>query len=312
MFKLEQMNYNPGLTQTDVFDAELSRFLPVFIFYPTQENTKMEQYGPFEIEIARDGSIAKGEFPVVVISHGSGGAPMAYRTLAMNLATRGYVVCLPEHTKNHRMDNEWEGSLENLQNRPRHLQLVIDMIGSSNQFGDFVKEEETTIIGHSVGGYSALAIAGGIPNTKHIVEFCKQAAQTQNPICIPILKHKIEEQQIDVDKDPRVKNIVLLAATTLDFASEGALKNVDAKVAMFMPENDVAVKESIEVLDRQLPPGQFECEVVQNANHYSFLSPFPEKLLHLVGPAGQDAKNFNREAFHSHLLNKIDKLIQEN
>lgn len=47
---------------------------------------------------------------LVLISHGSGGLPFVYRSIARHLARSGFIVGLPEHPHNNRNDNclEWK------------------------------------------------------------------------------------------------------------------------------------------------------------------------------------------------------------
>jgi predicted dienelactone hydrolase len=41
--------------------------------------------------------------------------------------------------------------------------------------------------------------------------------------------------------------------------------------------------------------------VLQNANHYSFIAPFPESIKGRVGEAAQDPDGFDRAAMHAKL-----------
>lgn len=61
----------------------------------------------------------------MVISHGTGGSHLAYRTIAAHLAKSGYVVALLEHPGNNHDNNELSGTVENLTNRPRHVRLAM-------------------------------------------------------------------------------------------------------------------------------------------------------------------------------------------
>jgi dienelactone hydrolase len=78
--------------------------------------------------VALDAPPADGVWPLVVISHGNSGTPWAYRQLAKHLVLAGFVVALPAHTGNTRLDNSLAGTAANLANRPRHLTLAIDAV----------------------------------------------------------------------------------------------------------------------------------------------------------------------------------------
>jgi predicted dienelactone hydrolase len=65
-----------------------------------------------------------------------------------------------EHYGNNRNNNELEKSVKNLQYRPRHLSLTIDYL-LSETFWTKYSYRQNWVIGHSFGGYTALA--GGKP-----------------------------------------------------------------------------------------------------------------------------------------------------
>lgn len=50
-------------------------------------------------------------------------------------------------------------------NRPRHLRIAMDWFFDSNKFNRYLKPDSVSIIGHSMGGYTALAVAGGKPTS---------------------------------------------------------------------------------------------------------------------------------------------------
>ena len=47
-------------------------------------------------------------------------------------------------------------------NRPRHIRTAINWFFDSEKFARFLKTDYISIIGHSMGGYTSLAVAGGI------------------------------------------------------------------------------------------------------------------------------------------------------
>jgi predicted dienelactone hydrolase len=68
--------------------------------------------------------VAAGSFPLVVVSHGTGGSHLLYRALAAHLARNGFVVALPEHPQNNRNDNDLGGTAANLAQRPRPVEVT--------------------------------------------------------------------------------------------------------------------------------------------------------------------------------------------
>lgn len=67
---------------------------------------------------------------------------------------------LPEHPGNNRADNTIAGTIANLVNRPRHIRLLIDAAFDNLVIGPALLRDKVALIGHSMGGYTALAVAG--------------------------------------------------------------------------------------------------------------------------------------------------------
>jgi predicted dienelactone hydrolase len=203
-----------GIRKFELTDGLSTERFPMMALYPTITPPTPVKLGPFTEQLSPDAPIATGKHLLVAISHGSGGSHLAYRTLASHLACSGCVVALPEHPGN-RDDNRLEGTLENLRGKPRSISLAIDAVTADPMFGPHVSRDTAAVIGHSMGGYTALAAAGGVPR------------------CSPE-----SGNVVDVHGDPRVKAVVLMAPATPWFFAEGSLSGVRVPVLMFTAEHD--------------------------------------------------------------------------
>ncbi len=118
-------------------------------------------------------------------------------------------------------------------------------------------------------GYTALAVAGGKP--------------WANP-----------KQKIDVmpDPDSRIRALVLLAPATAFYQPDESLSNVTIPILMLVGEHDPITPkwQADVVLDRVPDRSQVTCRVIENAGHFSFLSPFPPHMKNasfsIHGPRG--------------------------
>ena len=235
--------------------------------------------------VAHNGEIAAADSPLIVISHGNGGSHLGYRTLADYLACHGFVVAMPEHPRNNRNNNELAGTAENLENRPRHLRLAVDWMFASEQFGSRLRADTVAVIGHSLGGYTALALAGGRPTA-----FGHETPDNQ-------------PRPISVEPDPRVKALVLLAPATAWFMNPGALRGVNVPILLWTAEHDSwtppfhgdLVKAGVAA--REL----VEHRVAEGGGHFAFLSPFPQAMRSPAFAPSQDPPGFDRTQFHEEL-----------
>lgn len=124
----------------------------MIVMYPTDAPEQTDRMGPYSLEVARDAAPLDGEFRMVLISHGTGGSPLVYRSLARHLARSGFIVGLLEHPFNNRNDNSLEGTVQNLTYRPRHLRMAADWFFEDERFKGLLQPGGHSVIGHSMGG----------------------------------------------------------------------------------------------------------------------------------------------------------------
>lgn len=172
----------PGDFAVGVRSAEVTgsrgRVLPVQIWYPVDPDddggAKPATY-PFpglEVPSAMglaDAPIASGPFPLVVYSHGDGGLRYVSAFLTEHLASHGFIVVAPGHTGNTAVDSFAGTSEDQAQvalDRPQDMSDTISAaLAGDAGFEDTAAEtnpEAISVIGHSFGGYTALAVAGGV------------------------------------------------------------------------------------------------------------------------------------------------------
>ncbi len=277
-----------GSRQMQVKDDTKDVSFPALVLYPTRLPPTPTAFGAYTIDVSPDAPVADGRFPLVVVSHGSGGSHLLYRTIGTHLAKSGYVVALLEHPGNNRNNNELANAHENLENRPRHVRLAIDAVASDAQFSACVRSNNVAIIGHSMGGYTALAVAGGTPWSE-------------------------SRQRVEVVPDPRVRTLVLLAPATAWYLPEGSLGNVTVPILMLIAEHDAFTPRwhADLVLNGVPDRGQVTCRVIANAGHFSFLSPFPLHMRLANFLPSTDPEGFDREEFHEWLPGELLDYLDE-
>lgn len=269
-----------GSRQIQVHDDARGLSFPVLILYPTETPSAPAQFGPYPFDVSPEAPVAEGRFPLVVVSHGNGGSPFVYRTITTHLTRNGYVVAHLEHPGNSRNDNSLEGTYENLVRRPRHVRLTIDAV--SQALGAPARQDNVAVLGHSMGGYAALALAGGIPWTK-------------------------DRERVDVVPDPRVRALVLMAPGTAFFFPPDSLRDVTIPILMLTAEHDpVTPRWQAELLlDRVPDRNQVTWREIENAGHFSFLSPFPPQMKKPQFLPSTDPEGFDREKLHERLPGEI-------
>jgi predicted dienelactone hydrolase len=171
--------YAVGVT-TITIDADTDRPLTVDVWFPIDDagDAPLHQY-TFLPEVyfespaavtANAGQIsADGPFPLVVYSHGSGGLRYIAADYTEAIASYGYVVAAADHTGNTAVElvlGVESDRAANAFNRPNDVISVIDALtdpqGTEGAgFVSSVDAERVAVTGHSTGGYTTYAVAGG-------------------------------------------------------------------------------------------------------------------------------------------------------
>lgn len=282
-----------GYRRVELFDEQLDITFPMFVMYPTITPEKLEKIGPYHLNVSSNAVTQEGVFRLVLISHGTGGSPLVYRTIARHLARNGFVVGMLEHPYNNRNDNTLEGTIDNLTIRPKHISMAIDWFFNSEDFTKFLKPDSVSVIGHSMGGYTALAASGGIPSS-----FPNESSDEKSHL-------------INVTPDYRIKSLVLLAPASVWFKTKGALEGINIPVLMLVGEKDQFTPYfHAEIIFNGITDNtKIQHRIVENAGHFSFLSPFPKEMMNASFLPSQDPPGFNREYFHHELNEEITEFL---
>ena len=174
--------YDVGVT-TITINAGTERPLTLDVWFPIADvgDAPLHQYtlipgvyyeSPDAVTATADQIAPDGPYPLVVYTHGSGGLRYIASYYTEAIASYGYIVAAPDHTGNTAADrllgSEAEFDVTAL-NRPNDVEAVINAMldPTSTETAGFVAAvdpDSIAVTGHSFGGFTALAVAGGYEN----------------------------------------------------------------------------------------------------------------------------------------------------
>lgn len=156
--------------------------MEIFAWYPTVEQVSENMYFQnITSTVGKDAAIANGEFPVVLFSHGFFGCAAQSAWLTEEIARNGYVVLAVNHD-DALCDDGLVGSepagpslLEpQLWNESSFVErkndfdtLLQAVILERSPLANHIDTESIAVMGHSLGGYTALGYAGGWDSWKN-------------------------------------------------------------------------------------------------------------------------------------------------
>jgi len=148
--------------------ARPGRELPAAIWYPAQApvTTAPVRYHGVPGDAFPDAPrAAGGPFPVVVLSHGSGGVKESAAYLGERLAAAGYLVAAVDHVGDTFTTIDLARRQEITRERPRDVSALLDALaappaGAPAALAGAADLDRVGVYGHSFGGYTALALAG--------------------------------------------------------------------------------------------------------------------------------------------------------
>ena len=285
------------------------RPLPVAIWYPSTAPEKAEPLALGEQRVARDGPIAAGRHPLIVISHGTGGSNADHFDTARALAAAGFVVAAPTHTGDTQGDRSRSMRITE---RSGHLSAAIDYMTGAWRDRAAIDPARIGVFGFSAGGFTALVAIGGAPDTSLLERHCavhphffdcqlvRQFAAPQDAAVTATPVH-----------DPRIRAAVVAApALGFTFAPKG-LANVSVPVQLWRAEWDTVLPQPFYAETvRGLLPKPPEYHVVPGADHFDFLPPCSAALAK-AAPSICGAGIFDRTAFHKTFNSEVVRFFRK-
>ncbi len=276
-----------GIGQRDyVFeDKSRNRKLVTHIWYPIDSKLKtapIKEGSPFlPVTAAVDAPLAKNNsstFPILLLSHGSGGRANKLFWITQHFVHSGIIVVGVDHPGNMTGDNSADG-LMRIWNRPQYLSYALDRLSETSEFKSHLDMTRVAALGHSAGGTTALLLGGARLSSTKFTSPTPNCAGTKDPYYATLCEqmkgldlHSFPRKQVEGDySDARVKAIVALDPGMAQSFDDDSLKKLKAKPYLFIadklnaPQDEIYSKEFLKKFPIE------SREVVSNSFHMTFL-----------------------------------------
>lgn len=266
------------------FDVAAGIELPIvsFITYPTIDKSEKQTYefpymnssfGVFEHMLepgeAPEFAEPQTKYPLIILSHGHTAHGVYDIAHAHNLSRNGYIVVVIFYGDNRTLIPNSFNTHQSFM-RPMQTKVVLDAVLANEAFGPRIDTDNIGISGHSFGGFTPLALAGGDVQGRP-----------------------------DSTKDDRIKAVVAAAPwvggvydgdEVFAFGDDNeSLSNVDIPVlTLFGSKDDVTTPESILPATLQLSGERYVVELVDQPHVF-------------IGGSWQDRDNWELLFFNAYL-----------
>ena len=256
-------------------------------------------------------------WPAIVISHGLGNDRNTYAYLSEFLAKHGFAVINIEHRGS--SDEQVSGLVAGIRNevvdadefvsRPQLISQVLDELEQRDNFLEKdtgrIDFNNVGVIGQSLGGYTALAVAGAPLNFGQLRTDCPPAELSFN-VSLLLQCQAIElseENSFSANlsfRDPRIRAVVAINPITSQLFGPESLSKIDIPLLMIAASNDTiapALPEQIRPFAWLTTANRYLL-VMQGATHFSTIGITGTEPIDLppavVGPYPEIAQDYTQ------------------
>jgi len=276
------------------WESNAPRPLETVLWFPAETGTPTEDWragfllaGPHAFHASLPKTPQK--FPLILLSHGTGGSAQSMAWFARGLAEAGYIVAAVNHHGNTAVEPKylpqgfalwWE--------RARDLSVLLDKLIADPAFGPRIDMNRVGVAGFSLGGYTALMLAGARTDYAQWQHYCDKAPSDSSCKLTAEADFGMDKMKrvLDTDararaslaragdnyRDERVRAAFAMAPVLALAFDKASLAHISIPVSMLVGENDDQAPplSNAALLATQIPMAQLH--EIKNGTHYMFIA----------------------------------------
>jgi len=261
----------------------------------------------------RDAPFAAGRFPLVLVSHGSGGSIETLGWLAAPLVKAGFVVAGPNHPGTTR-GNSTPLATTWMWERTADLSAVLTALTGDPAWAPHLDGSRVGALGFSLGGHTVLSIAGARAEREAYARYCEE--HPTMPDCVWFASDGVDLRAVaprfeQSSRDPRIKAVVAIDPSVARAFVAESLREIAVPVEIVNLGDAAAIPVSVAgaPIVAAIPAGRYE--TVADAVHLSFLAecqPGAKAFLAEVGEKDRlcdDGVSRTRADIHAEIAAKV-------
>ncbi|MDV2081182.1 alpha/beta hydrolase family protein [Marinobacter xestospongiae] len=307
-----------GLAVESYEDTTRARTLEATVMYPTSAVSPKQRFAEnaafYGFTAIEDAVVTGHQLPVYILVHGTSGNWRNLSWLASQLAERGALVVSANHP-GYTSGQATPDSVIRMWDQPLDVSFLIDNL-LSGPYGPYADPKNITVIGYSLGGYSALALAGARFDIAGYHQYCEGHQDVSCQYFANALtgltdgdRSKISENY----RDTRVAQAIALAPGYVPAVQADSLRALSASTLIIGAELDERIPPALQLKPYLEPAAdRIRYREIAGAYHFSFMQickPEAEAILAEEGAAFvcQERSDHDREQFHTQLQQLIEE-----
>lgn len=279
-----------GTQKISVVSPTRDRALAVTVWYPSKGDGQTASAGEnpiFESSTAsRNATIEVGRFPLVLLSHGSGSRADGMGWIAIELAKAGFIVAGPNHPGTTSGDSTPEATPK-IWERTQDISEVITALSADPRFKTSVDKTRIGVLGFSLGGSTAIELAGARADLDAYTHYCQTNADMMDcrwfrggrgfaggeevavePLNLDSVDRSRFEQS---NRDTRISGAVLVDPGLVEALRPDSIGAIDIPLAFINLGSAGEIPAAVlsDALAKKAPKATYA--QVNGANHFSFL-----------------------------------------
>lgn len=264
-------------------------------------------------------SATRAKYPLLLLSHGTGGSADSLDWLAAALAANGYIVAGVNHPGNNALEPVTRDGFMLWWERATDVSEVLDSLLADPMLGARIDTDRIGAVGFSLGGYTVLELAGARTNLQGFLDFCNSPAA--DAICRPPEMDRLKDNatvpasfspQTTASmaragasyRDKRIKSIFAIAPALGEAFDSTSFAGVDIPVSLVAGSNDATapVDTNIHRIAGLLPNARVT--MVPGAAHDTFLDTCLPAMANPLASICKDLPGVDRDSVHTQTIDQ--------
>lgn len=305
-----------GIASEHYQDPERQRVIDTKVFYPTSEGQSEQVFAEnpafYGFRAVKNAELIGQNLPVYILVHGTSGNWKNLSWLGSYLAEKGALVVSANHP-NYTTGQATPESVIRMWEQPRDVSFLIDRILTGN-YAKHIDKQNITVVGYSLGGYTALALSGAKLDISGYQKYCSQHQDTSCDYYKSSFNGLSSEDRKMISgnyKDERVTKSVAITPGYVPAILPKSLESLSANTIIVGAEFDETIPPK-----SQLKPYLIENQSnvifteISGAAHFSFMQRCKPEATAILAEEGaafvcKEAGNVDRQIIHQDLIKII-------